>query len=473
MRQRAATHPPVAPKDGGRDAPRLFFLLAFALALMGDPVSSVAYTVEAALHALSADLTLLLPTLTVVAGVIAIIVANYHYLIDRYPDGGGAPVVTAAVFGEAWAFLPLASLLVDFALTVSLSVSAAAAAIVSWVPPLAPFRIVLAAAAAAVVAGVTCLGHVGRTLFATLTVAFLGAVGLILLLGFVHPALRTGSALPPGPRLDSVAAVGRVLFAYPVAMAWATGIEGPLAATTQLARVNTRGRRHAGLLSIWLTVGVVGGLSLGLADLVVRLGLHGQPPDMTLVAFAAREVVGRGVPFALFQLISALLLLAAAHSGFAAGAGLLKGLAEGPGGSGPGLLPAWLGRTNRHHSAYTGIATLFVISMALVTVTDARAQVLVLFYAAAIQLAFFAAMLAMLRSARRTGRSAQALLHVAGALAAGGTLVLDALRGPPLASLLAAGGLACLLYLRWLRAGRPRGIAAAAWREVAGEDTVI
>lgn len=65
-------------------------LIAFAFAVMADPVSSVAYAIEAALRALGGDLALLLPTMALVVAVVALVITNYHQLVARFPEGGGA-----------------------------------------------------------------------------------------------------------------------------------------------------------------------------------------------------------------------------------------------------------------------------------------------------------------------------------------------------------------------------------------------
>lgn len=100
-------------------------LLAFAFAVMADPVSSVAYAIEAALRALHGDLALLLPTMSLVVVLIALIICNYHQLIARFPQGGGAAAAAGAAFGEGWTFIPIGALIVDFVLTIAISVAAA------------------------------------------------------------------------------------------------------------------------------------------------------------------------------------------------------------------------------------------------------------------------------------------------------------------------------------------------------------
>src|SRR5216683_1044903 len=75
---------------------RTILLVAFAFAVMGDPVSSVAYAIEAALRALHGDLGLLLPTMAIVLGIIGLVSLNYHQLYARFPEGGGDAAATGA-----------------------------------------------------------------------------------------------------------------------------------------------------------------------------------------------------------------------------------------------------------------------------------------------------------------------------------------------------------------------------------------
>ena len=105
---------------------------------MADPVSSVAYAIEAALRSLDGDLASLLPTMTAIIAIIGVISATYHELIGRFPGGGG-PEGIARAFGEGWAFVSLGALLVDFTLTVEVS-CAAGASMITYAPELEPLR---------------------------------------------------------------------------------------------------------------------------------------------------------------------------------------------------------------------------------------------------------------------------------------------------------------------------------------------
>jgi hypothetical protein len=427
-------------------------LLAFAFAVMGDPVSSVAYAVEAALRALHGDLQLLPSTMVIVVALIALVVANYHRLVARFPGGGDAAAAGAA-FGEGWSFLPLGSLIVDYALTIAVSVAAASSALVAYLPALAGARVVLALALLVAVAGLSWFGHAGRSLFALMTLSFVAVATLVFLLGFLAPHGHGGApaALDPGHPAPLA-----VLLAFPVAMALATGVEAPSSAVAQLGQVELPGRVRFGRVTLWLTVAIVSWLTLALTALAVQLHVGEPGAHDTQIAAVARACVGGGVLFALFQLSSAVLLLAAASPSFQAGPGLLKALA-----GETAVLPRTLARTNVHHTPYVGVLAFLVVAGLLVVAARAHEQELVLFYAVAVFLAFLFGLLSMARFAVVERRRAYLAVCLPALGAVVVTLLVNLARGLPLASLAAALALAGLLWALWVRSGRPRGVSEA------------
>jgi hypothetical protein len=242
-------------------------------------------------------------------------------------------------------------------------------------------------------------------------------------------------------------------------MALATGIEAPSSAIAQLGQLDDTGRRRFGRITLWLMLAIVVTLTLGLAILAVRLRVGIPPADSTQVAEVARNAAGGGSLFAAFQVTTAVLLLAAASSSFQAGPGLLKALSRG--GGGVGVLPPSLARANRHHTPHWGVVVFLAISALIVAAAGAREQRLVLFYAVAVFGAFLCGLLAMARLFRSERRWLLLASSLAGAAAVALTLGVNAARGYPIASLVAAAAVAGTLHAMWVRAGRPRGVGAA------------
>lgn len=444
---------------------RPVLLFAFAFAVMADPVSSVAYATEAALRALHGDLALLLPTMGLVVAIVVVVIVNYHQLVARYPQGGGAAAATGEAFGEGAAFVPIGALIVDFMLTIAISAAAGASAVIAFVPALAPWRVLLAVLLVIVVAAGTWFGHLGRAVFAVMTAAFI-ALTLVILVSALFVDRQPTGVTTGNPGHSPLLAVA---LAFPVAMALATGIEAPSSAIAQLGQLDDAGRRRFGRVTLWLTLGVVGTLTLGLTAQAVRLGIGVPHENTTQIAELARAAAS-GPVFAAFQLATALLLLSAASSSFQAGPGLFKALARRTHADGAttGILPGWLGRTNTHHTPYWSVAVFAVAAGGVTAAAGGRDQELVLFYAASVFVSFLAGLVAMARFSLREHRPGFLAINVTGAVAVAFTLAVNLTRGDPIISIGAALLISAALYRLWVRSGRPRGI-----RNIAAEAEVL
>ena len=431
-------------------------LVAFAFAIMADPISSTAYAIEAALGRLNSDLGLILPTMGLVILVVAIIVANYSQLVSRFPEGGGGAAATGRAFGEAWAFVPIGALMVDFVLTISVSVSSGASNIVAYMPELSPFRVVLALGLLLVVGAISWFGHSARSLFGLMAMAFI-VLSVVVFIGGAG-AEPVGSSAGSG-HTDQPALLA-ILLAFPVAMALATGVEAPSTAIAQLGQLDNDGRKRFGHLSLLGTLLIVGALTIGFTALAVRLGIGLPVGESTLTAEIARASVG-GSLFAVFQGVIILLLVAASSSAFQAGPGLLKALARERTevDEATGILPEWLGRANRYYTPYWSVLVYGVLAAVVVLAGQADEQELVLFYAVSVFLSFQAGLLAMVAFSYREGKWLSFALNVVGSLVVAFVLVMNLARVTPIASLGAALVIAIGLYALWIKKGQPRGIA--------------
>jgi hypothetical protein len=322
----------IAPPSADRRA-RVLLLIGFAFAVMADPVSSVAYTIEASLRALHGHLGLLLATQIIVLAIIALVDVNYWQLVGRFPLGGGSAEAAARAFGTGWVFLPIGALIVDFVLTITISIAAAVSALIAYLPALAPGRIVLGLALLVVVAGLTWFGHGGRLTFAVMTLLFIASSAAMIVHGFAHPSITHGRAPVTGPQGPALLAV---LMSFPVAMALATGTEAPATAIGQLGQLGADGRRKFARATLAMTLVIVAALTIGITQLAVRLHVGIPGHDSTQIADVASAAAGKGPLYAVFQASSALLLLAAASSSFQAGPGLLKALSRHPRSAGVG-----------------------------------------------------------------------------------------------------------------------------------------
>jgi Amino acid permease len=440
---------------------RVHLFVAFAFTVMADPVSSVAYAIQAPLRELDGDPASLVATMSLVVAIIVVISATYHQLIGRFPRGGGGPRGVAAAFGEGWAFLPLGALLVDFTLTVAVSCSAGAAAIIAYAPGAASLRLPLALALALAVAGGVLFGHRGRVGFAIATQLFLVLALVVVVEGaFADPVSDAGAAPDGSSPLFADAALAAVLLALPLGMALATGVEAPSDAIAQLPQLRDRARRLFGRLTLWAMVMIVGGLTMALAVLAVHLGIGLPDEDSTLLAEITKRATGEGLVFGGFQAASVVLLLAAAASSYLAGSGVLKALAT-VGAPGQGLVPGRFGRENRFLVSHWGVIAVLGVAAAMIVAAGGDEQALVQFYAVAVFASFLAATLGCARLSYQDGRIAALGLNLLGACLVAGVLGLNMTRLDPLFSLLASAAVALYLWRAWIARGRPAGLVDA------------
>lgn len=266
---------------------RFNLFVAFAFTVMADPVSSVAYAMEASMDGLDGDLTHLVTTMSLVVAIIAVVAVTYHQLIRRFPKGGGGAEALAHAFGEGWAFVPVGALLVDFTLTIAVSCSAGASALIAYVPELADLRTPIAVALVGLVGLVMLTGHRGRVVFATATLAFIAVAAVVIIRG-----TQVGRQVAPTPASTGDGSLLPILFAVPLGMALATGVEAPSNAVAQLGGMDTARRQRFGQATLWLMVAIVGTLTICLAALADRLGTGLPQPDSTMLADIARAATG-------------------------------------------------------------------------------------------------------------------------------------------------------------------------------------
>src|SRR5207247_3955575 len=110
-----------------------------------DPLSSVAYATEAGLIVLiaasAAAAGRILPISIAIAALLAIVVLSYTQTVQAYETSGGAYVVARDNLGTLPSLVAAAALLVDYVLTVAVSVTAGVLALTSAAPSLAPHKV--------------------------------------------------------------------------------------------------------------------------------------------------------------------------------------------------------------------------------------------------------------------------------------------------------------------------------------------
>ena len=284
-----------------------------------DPLSSVAYATEEILLVLmlggAAALSYSLPVAIGIGALFAVVVVSYRQTVAAYPQGGGAYLVAKDNLGRYPALIAAAALLVDYVLTVSVSVVAGIAALTSAAPELHPYRIVLSVLA---VAGIA-LGNLrgvresGR-LFAAPTYFFVTCIMATVAYGLVGAIFDWLPEAPYAPHPPGLEGLGLFLLLRSYA-AGCTALTGVEAVSNGVQALKPPEGRNA--QAVMTTLGVISiVMFLGITYLAYDFGIV-PGGDETVVSKIARRVWGNGAPYYAVQASTLLILVLAANTSYA------------------------------------------------------------------------------------------------------------------------------------------------------------
>lgn len=291
-----------------------------------DPLSSVAYATEEIVLVLAsggaAYLALSKWVAALIASVLVIVVLSYRQTCHAYPSGGGAFAVSLENFGENAALVAAAALLVDYVMTVAVSIVAGVVGITSAVPGLQPHAVVLSVGFVVLLLVINLRGlkESGR-LFAVPTYAF---VSLTYLMFLVAAIKGFGGHLPDAStatrQLHRTARVGGLFTMLLLMRAFASGctaLTGVEAISNGVPAFRRPKARNAAT-----TLTVMGLLSVsmfaGVTVLALHVKAHAQPSGNPSVIsqLAAATFGSHAVLFYLYQAATAGILILAANTAF-------------------------------------------------------------------------------------------------------------------------------------------------------------
>jgi amino acid transporter len=331
---------------------------------------------------------------------LAIVALSYEQTIHAYPGGGGAYIVSRDNLGELPAQAAGAALLTDYILTVAVSMSSGVAQLVSMVPDLFEYRVIIAVILVMFIMLLNLRGvRESGTLFAILAYFFIIMMFLTISTGFIrYLGGNLGSVIDPPhlelPTVLSLVTPFLLLHAFSSGTAALTGIEAISNGVTAFKEPRSR---NAGITLIWMAV-ILATMFLGITFLSGHI--HAIPSEEeTVISQLARTVYdSRGLLYLGTLAATTIILIMAANTAFAGFPRLSALLAE------DGFLPRQLAFRGSRLVYSRGIVFLAVLASLLIIAFQAKVTLLIPLYAIGVFLSFTLSQLGMARRWWKIGK---------------------------------------------------------------------
>jgi amino acid transporter len=391
--------------------------------LSSDALSSVAYATDAMLAVLVPAGLLAVgatrPLAFLIAALLVIVTFSYRQTIHAYPTGGGAYLVAKDNLGIVPGLVAATALLIDYVLTVSVSVAAGVAAVVSAAPGVSGYRVALAVIFIALIAWGNLRGvrESGR-MFAVPTYVFIVSVGVLLVVAAGRAATGHFPVAAAPPQTGLVAGVGLfvLLHAFANGCTAMTGVEAISNGIPAFEPPEPDNAAKTLLIMAAILLAMFLGISL------LGAALHVVPHEQeTVLSQIARAVFGgRNVAYFILQTATMLILVLAANTSYADFPRLASILAN------DGFAPTQFTHRGDRLAFSNGIIVLTLFAIALVVIFRGSVFRLIPLYAVGVFLSFTLSQAGMVmhwRRHREPGWHVRALINALGAIATAVVLV--------------------------------------------------
>ena len=385
---------------------------AWGLPVMAsDAVSSVAYAGEEILLVLTPAIGLgafgVAPLVTIpILVLLLVLIISYSQVIDHYPLGGGAYSVTKENLGKYPSLVVATSLIMDYIMTVAVSVSSATAAITSAFPSLIEYKVLIAL----IFISIITLGNLrgireSAKLFGIPTYIFIFSMGIMIIAGFSRLAMHSLPALtyaPADPNLvkQNLAAsagglsLALLLHAFSSGCTALTGVE---AVSNAVPSFKTPSQHNAKMVLYML-----GGVNVFLfgGSIVLESALHVMPlQNVTVISQVANAVFGNtwfSFMYYIIQLFTALILILAANTAYSGLPVLLYILAH------DNFVPRQFAHRGTKLSFSNGIMFIFIVASLLIVGFGADTHRMIPLYTIGVFISFTLCQYGMVRFWLRT-----------------------------------------------------------------------
>jgi amino acid transporter len=365
-----------------------------------DNISSSAYATEETMRTLALagaiGLAWTMPITITILVVLAIVVTSYLQVIRAYPHGGGGYIVAKENLGTFAGLTAAAALLIDYFLTVSVSVAGGLLAITTAFPELDPVRVQLGVAFIAIITVANLRGiREAGVVFAGPTYLYAAAVLGVLAIGFYR--VVTGDVPTPIEPPRTIAG-GEALGAFLILRAFASGsvgLTGTEAVADGITAFKKPEARNGGIVLLAMAA-LFSVLFFGISFLATHLGIAVDATETkSVLGLLAQSVVGTGPYFYLLQGATAVILILAANTSFSGFPRLASILAA------HRFLPRQFAQRGDRLAFSFGIIALAVIATVLLVAFKASVSGLIPLYTIGVFIAFTLSQAGLVRKWQR------------------------------------------------------------------------
>ncbi|HEX7167374.1 MAG TPA: APC family permease [Acidimicrobiales bacterium] len=383
--------------------PKIVALAVFS----SDAISSTAYALEEILFvtalgasSLALGLRVLIPIAIAVGILLVIVVTSYRRTIRAYPQGGGSYIVSRENLGRYPSLVAGASILVDYTLTVAVSISAGVAAIIS-IPrfrDVAESRVLLCLVLVAVLTLANLRGlKESGTAFAIPTYVYIATLGALVVYGLGRELFGEIERVPFDPEaFDGTRRAGGTLGLFLILKGFSSGavaLSGIEAIAVGVPAFRKPASRNASITLAWMAL-ILGGLFFGTAYLASHLEPYPSHEE-TVLSQLGRAVFADGPLYLTLQLATAGILILAANTAYAAFPSLTSMMAR------DGFLPRQLANRGDRLVFSNGIVLLSIAASALIVGFGGITNALIPLYAVGVFTSFTLSQMGMVVYQRR------------------------------------------------------------------------
>ena len=363
--------------------------------LASDAVSSVAYAIEEILLVLIPVMGIMtfgaVPFVVIpILLLLTILVISYSQIIDHYPNGGGAYAVAKDNIGNKAALLTASALIIDYIMTVAVSISSATAALVSAFPTFHTHKIIISLIFVFIITLINLRGiREASKIFGLPTYIFIVSMAMLIIVGFIklmtgtlNPIEYTGAILPQ----ETIQGIGMLVMlkAFSSGCSAMTGVEAVSNSVPSFRNPATRNAKYILIMLGGIIVFIFGGTSL-LAIKLQVLPVVGH----TVLSQISSAVFGNSVMFYVIQVFTALILILAANTAYNGLPQLLYILAH------DGYVPRQFSSRGTKLSFSNGIVFIFIAASLLIIGFKSEVHSLIPLYSVGVFVSFTIAQFGM------------------------------------------------------------------------------